>query len=107
MPIAAGTPGPLLGRDAEIELVASLLDGIGTGGGSLVLYGEPGIGKSRLLSVAAGLARERGFAVLSTPGCSPRLICRSRVFISCCVRCVSIRPGCPPRSGRCSTPPSG
>ena len=28
MPIVAGTPGPLLGRDAEIELLALLLDGI-------------------------------------------------------------------------------
>jgi hypothetical protein len=68
MPIVAGNPGPLLGRDAEIELLTSLLDGIGTGGGALVLYGEPGIGKSRLLSVAAELARERGFTVLSATG---------------------------------------
>ena len=68
MPIAAGNSGPLFGRGAEVELLASLLDGIGTGGGALVLYGEPGIGKSRLLSVAAELARERGFTVLSTTG---------------------------------------
>ena len=68
MPIVAGNPGPLLGRAAEIELLALLLDGIGTGGGALVLHGEPGIGKSRLLSVAAELARERGFTVLSTTG---------------------------------------
>ena len=58
----------LLGRDAEIELLASLLDGIQGGGGALVLYGEPGIGKSRLLAVAAAFARERGFTVLSTTG---------------------------------------
>jgi len=48
MSIAASRPGPLLGRDAEIELLASLLHGIGDGGGALVLLGEPGIGKSRL-----------------------------------------------------------
>ncbi|HZZ54195.1 MAG TPA: AAA family ATPase [Trebonia sp.] len=68
MSIAASNPGPLLGRAAEIALLVSLLDDIGTGGGALVLHGEPGIGKSRLLSVAAELARERGFTVLSTTG---------------------------------------
>jgi AAA ATPase domain len=77
MSIAASNPGPLVGRDAEIELLTSLLDGIGGGGtglaaggggGALVLYGEPGIGKSRLLAVAAGLARERGCTVLSAAG---------------------------------------
>jgi predicted ATPase len=77
MSIAASNPGPLLGRDAEIELLASLLDRIGDGGGAglaacgggaLVLYGEPGIGKSRLLAWAAASARERGFTVLSAAG---------------------------------------
>ena len=83
MSVAASNPGPLLGRDAEIELLTSLLDGIQGGGaglaacdggaglapsGALVLYGEPGIGKSRLLAVAAALARERGFTVLSATG---------------------------------------
>ena len=68
MSIAGGNPAPLLGRDAEIELLASLLDGIQEGGGALVLSGEPGIGKSRLLAVAAGFARERGFTVLSATG---------------------------------------
>jgi len=68
MSIAASNLGPLLGRDAEIELLASLLDGIQGGGTALVLYGEPGIGKSRLLAAAAAFARERGFTVLSTAG---------------------------------------
>jgi DNA-binding CsgD family transcriptional regulator len=68
MSLAASNLGPLLGRDAEIELLAALLDGIQEGGGALVLSGEPGIGKSRLLAVAAGFARERGFTVLSAAG---------------------------------------
>src|SRR5215470_16525288 len=69
MSITAGNnTGPLLGRDAEIELLASLLDGISAGGGAVVLSGEPGIGKSRLLALAAEFAAERGFTVLSTTG---------------------------------------
>jgi DNA-binding CsgD family transcriptional regulator len=68
MSIAASNPGPLVGRDAEIELLTSLLDGIQDGGGAFVLYGEPGIGKSRLLAAAAAGARERGFTVLSAAG---------------------------------------
>lgn len=68
MSIAASNPGPLLGRVAEIERLTSLLDGIQDGGGALVLSGEPGIGKSRLLAAAAAMARERGFTVLSATG---------------------------------------
>jgi AAA ATPase domain len=68
MSSAASNPGPLLGRDAEVELLTSLLDGISSGGGVLVLYGEPGIGKSRLLAAAAAAARERGFTVVSATG---------------------------------------
>src|SRR5262245_63202678 len=61
-------PGPLLGREAETTLLTSLLDRIESGGGALVLRGEPGIGKSRLLAEAAALARDRGMVVLSTSG---------------------------------------
>lgn len=68
MPAAGSDPVPLLGRDAELQLLTALLGGIGEGGGALVLYGEPGIGKSRLLEAAVALARERGFTVLSATG---------------------------------------
>jgi hypothetical protein len=51
MSIAASNPGPLLGRDAEIELLASLLDGIQDGGAALVL--SPVV-RDRLLREAAG-----------------------------------------------------
>ena len=67
MPIAASNRGPLLGWDAEIELPASLLGGIHEGGGALVLSGEPGLGKSRLLAVAAAFARDRA-AEIATIG---------------------------------------
>ena len=43
----------LVGRAAEQALLASFLDDVATGGRALVLRGEPGIGKSRLLSESA------------------------------------------------------
>src|SRR4051794_37145683 len=60
--------GPLLGRAAEVETLTSLLDGIERGGGALVLRGDPGIGKSRLVVQAEVLARERNVKVLRTTG---------------------------------------
>ena len=59
---------PLLGRLEEQTLLTSLLDEVATRGQALVLHGEPGIGKSRLLSETARAARERGMAVLTTTG---------------------------------------
>src|SRR6202521_2822678 len=59
---------PLLGRDQEQGLLASALDEVATRGQALVLRGEPGIGKSRLLSETARAARERGMSVLTTSG---------------------------------------
>ena len=59
---------PLLGRLEEQSLLTSLLDDVATCGYALVLHGEPGIGKSRLLSEAERTARERGMAVLTTTG---------------------------------------
>ena len=59
---------PLLGRAEEQSLLTSLLDEVGDRGQALVFRGDPGIGKSRLLSVAARAARERGMTVLSTAG---------------------------------------
>ena len=60
--------GPLLGRNTEVELLTALLDEINATGSTLVFRGDPGIGKSRLLSQAARLARERDIVVLRTTG---------------------------------------
>jgi predicted ATPase len=59
---------PLLGRAPEQILLRSILDGVGHHGQALILRGEPGIGKSRLLSVAAQTARARGMTVLTAAG---------------------------------------
>jgi predicted ATPase len=59
---------PLLGRSAEIEVLTGLLDDVRRAGVALVLRGDPGIGKSRLLSEAIALAEEREMNVLATRG---------------------------------------
>ncbi len=70
--VMAGTAGdeaaPLVGRAQELNLLTALLDEVATRGQALVLRGEPGIGKSRLLSATARTARERGISVLTTTG---------------------------------------
>ena len=69
-PVVVGTVGarPLQGREPEMALLASLIDGVGSKGASLVLRGEPGIGKSRLLREAITLAEDRNMTVVSTSG---------------------------------------
>jgi DNA-binding CsgD family transcriptional regulator len=61
-------PTPLLGREAELAVLDGLLDGLETRGGSLVIRGDPGIGKSALLDELAGRARGRDMTVLTTAG---------------------------------------
>ena len=65
----------MIGRAQEQSLLTSLLDGLADSGKALVLRGEPGIGKSRLLAVAARTARDRGMTVLGATGvqCEARL----------------------------------
>jgi predicted ATPase len=68
--VMVGTIGamPLQGRESETALLASLIDGVGSKGASLVLRGEPGIAKSRLLREAITLAEGRNMTVVSTSG---------------------------------------
>ena len=58
----------LFGRSSEIQVLTELLDGVGRRGAALVLRGDPGIGKSRLLSEAVALAEQRQMHVLATTG---------------------------------------
>ena len=60
---------PLVGRGTELDRLLRMLDGFERGEGSvLVLRGEPGIGKSRLIAEAARQARDRGAMVLTASG---------------------------------------
>ena len=61
-------PHSLLGRDRELSALAGLIDRIGEHGGSMVVLGEPGVGKSALLRAATGHGRTAGLQVLETTG---------------------------------------
>ncbi len=65
-PEIAFTLPPLIGRAPELALLNHQLGGAGVP--LLLLTGEPGIGKSRLLQEAAHQGRQRGWAVLED-GC--------------------------------------
>ena len=57
---------PLVGREEELEQFERLLDSLGEGRGRpVIIEGEPGIGKSRLVAELMRRARHRGIFVLS------------------------------------------
>ena len=58
----------LVGREDELASLQALLDDVGAGGASLVIYGDPGIGKSALVDEFGRLARARGVKVARTVG---------------------------------------
>jgi DNA-binding winged helix-turn-helix (wHTH) protein len=62
----AATIAPtLVGREAEVALASARIDDVvGRRGAALVITGEAGIGKSRLLEEVASMARARGLPVL-------------------------------------------
>jgi class 3 adenylate cyclase/tetratricopeptide (TPR) repeat protein len=53
----------LIGRDAEMAAIAARLDA--EGGALIIVRGDPGIGKSTLVAVAARAAAERGFDIVA------------------------------------------
>lgn len=60
--------GALFGRDSELQLVHGLIDRAADRGGALVIRGDPGVGKTALLSDAAARAGDRGLLVLKAVG---------------------------------------
>ena len=61
-------PEELFGREEELREIGAAFDGISDRGSALVFVGEPGVGKSALLSAAAETARRSGLTVLSIRG---------------------------------------
>ena len=61
--------GPVIGRDSEIAAVVRALEAAAAGSGSLVLIaGDPGIGKTRLIREVEAAAGDRGFTTLRGTG---------------------------------------
>lgn len=58
----------LVGRRGELELVRAFLDRVQAGGEALLLFGEPGVGKTVLLDAAAGVASMAGTRILRAGG---------------------------------------
>jgi adenylate cyclase len=60
----SASPGPLVGRDREVAAIARVLDRVGREGrGAIVVVeGDAGMGKSRLLASVEDVARDAGFA---------------------------------------------
>ncbi|MGO9976017.1 MAG: ATP-binding protein [Solirubrobacteraceae bacterium] len=63
-----GEARALIGRGPELELIMSFLDRAVTDGEALLLLGEPGVGKTALLEVAAASASAAGGLVLRAAG---------------------------------------
>ncbi|MFF5550363.1 helix-turn-helix transcriptional regulator [Streptomyces olivaceoviridis] len=64
----ATPPPPLFGRAEELRRIETFLKRSRRQGDSLFLYGEPGVGKSRLLDAAADLASAQGVRVIRATG---------------------------------------
>ncbi|HKN57617.1 MAG TPA: BREX system ATP-binding domain-containing protein, partial [Gemmatimonadaceae bacterium] len=59
-----GAEAPLVGRGAELAVLAKNIDDAAKGGGrSVFIVGEGGIGKTRLATAAADRARKKGWSV--------------------------------------------
>jgi predicted ATP-dependent serine protease len=61
-------PARLFGREHELRDIGAAFDGFSGGGRALLVVGEPGMGKSALLTAAIEDARRRGLIVLSVRG---------------------------------------
>jgi DNA-binding CsgD family transcriptional regulator len=58
----------LVGRDRELGLMEAFIARIAVGGGALLLFGEPGVGKTVLLDAAAMTAAAAGLGVVRAAG---------------------------------------
>ena len=66
--VHASMEPPSAGQAAELAFIAAFLaDAAGTGA-ALVITGEPGTGKTRLLNIAAEMAAESGAVILRASG---------------------------------------
>jgi DNA-binding CsgD family transcriptional regulator len=60
--------GQLVGRESEMERIRAFLVAARTDGGALLVIGEPGVGKTRLLNAASEMASASGMRILRAAG---------------------------------------
>lgn len=58
----------LIGRDRELSVLSGVIDSIDAQGASVLVRGQPGVGKSSVLRAVAAMARQRGALVLEASG---------------------------------------
>lgn len=66
--MGGGSSDPLIGRDRDIERLASFIDHASGQGGAMLVSGDPGVGKTALLDVAARHAESSGTRLLRATG---------------------------------------
>ena len=62
------TASELFGRDRELGLIEAFIAGTAASGGALLLFGEPGVGKTALLDAAAVTAAAAAVRVVRAAG---------------------------------------
>lgn len=63
--LAGGHLLPFVGRERELAILDDALDATRSGTSMMILQGDPGVGKTRLVSVVAQRASDKGFTVLA------------------------------------------
>ena len=66
--LTSSTPGPVVGRAADLEYITAFAEQAAASGGALLLSGEAGVGKTVLLDAAAAHAEAAGRRVLRAAG---------------------------------------
>ena len=70
----SGVAEVLVGRSGELALISAFVERARTGGEALLLFGEPGAGKTALLDAAADAAARLAPGCCAPPGWSSRPI---------------------------------
>lgn len=94
-----GAAGDPIGRGGELAMLGAFLDQARPDGAALLIVGEPGAGKTRLLDAAAEMALAAGTRVLRVAAWSPKRICPSLDCTRPCFPCTRSSPGSVRRTG--------
>jgi hypothetical protein len=97
----------LVGRDAELAQLESVVDDVARRGGTVRIAGDPGVGKSALLKAGTELAVARGHTALTVRAAEGEAHLPSPRFTSSCGRFLAGSMNCRPGTGPLSWGPLG